>query len=159
MVTLAVAVCAVAALASAGLAFFSKNLYSSAFCLLAVLLQVALLFCLLGSTLLGLLQLLVYAGGIMVLIVAAVTAVGPESGNAKALGPSRAHAWALLALCAVPTAFFLIAARHCAPSLPPAAMLEKSMARLLFNEYALLTEAVGLLVLVASLSVLKEQHD
>src|SRR5476649_1909065 len=77
-VILAVAVAAV----FAGVMLYSRSLYVSAVCLLVVLLQTGLIFLLRGAALLGLLQVMVYAGAVMVLVVITIMATGgePEAG-------------------------------------------------------------------------------
>lgn len=156
--TTAFAVCGLLAVILAVAALFQRTLYGAAMCLLGVLLETAALFVLVGSPMLGFLQVLVYAGAVMVLIVIAILSSPPK----------LAHRWAedpvpgLLAWAAPVVAFAALIA--CGPALCSGASplpyagpaLEKAMARLLFGPWALAVEAVGLLVLVASLSVLKE---
>lgn len=156
--TTAYAVCGGLAVILAVTALFQRTLYGAAMCLLGVLLETAALFVLVGAPMLGFLQVLVYAGAVMVLIVIAILSSPPRLTHRWAEDPApRWLAWsapaaafaALLAcgpsLCAAPSAL---------PAAGPA--LELAMARLLFGPWALATETVGLLVLVASLSVLKE---
>ncbi|MBI4425900.1 MAG: NADH-quinone oxidoreductase subunit J [Elusimicrobia bacterium] len=70
---------------------FQKTLYGSAICLLAVLLQVAAMFFAWGAELLGLMQVMVYAGAIMVLVVIA-TMTGPTRVE-RPWARSRAGGW------------------------------------------------------------------
>jgi NADH-quinone oxidoreductase subunit J len=66
--------------ASALAAFFgivmllARSLYVSAVCLLAVLLQTGIIFAACGAPLLGFLQVMIYAGAVMVLVVVTVMA-------------------------------------------------------------------------------------
>lgn len=154
--TAAMAVCAALAVLLACAGLFQKTLYGAAMCLLGVLLETAVLFILVGAPLLGFLQVLIYAGAVMVLVVIAILASPPRLAERWAvLSVPRPAAW--LAPLAV-FAGFSGAAGHLLASgtLPQAGpALERAMARLLFGPWALATEAVGVLVLVASLSVLK----
>jgi NADH-quinone oxidoreductase subunit J len=159
VITAAVAVCAAAAILFAVLALFQRSLYGSALCLLVVLLQVAALYFLLGARLLGLLQVLIYAGAVMVLIVIAVMASAPRVEKLWADGPPRSLAWVALAVPLLELLVLAPLARDAAPALPPAAALERGTALLLFGPYAPLTEALGLLVLVAALAVVRERPD
>lgn len=155
--TTAFAVCGGLAVLFAVCALFARTLYGAAMCLLGVLLETAVLFALLGAPLLGLLQVLIYAGAVMVLIVIAVLASPPRLARPWAeLSVPRALAWLapLAALAGILAALGTIGGQAALPYAGPE--LERGMARLLFGPWALATEAVGLLVLVASLSVVKE---
>lgn len=144
------------ALLSSLLLLFQRSAYAGAICLLAVLLQAAGLFLLLGARLLGFLQVLIYAGAVLVLVVIALMAAPP------ALGPSR---WAKLSLpgwiLALPAlALFLelavlaLSATQGSGPLPQIdPSMERAVAALLFGRFALLTEAAGGLVLLCSLAV------
>ncbi|MBI3297406.1 MAG: NADH-quinone oxidoreductase subunit J [Elusimicrobia bacterium] len=151
------AVCGGLAVLFAAAALFQKTLYGAAMCLLGVLLETAVLFILLGSPLLGFLQVLVYAGAVMVLVVIAILASPPKlSGRWAELNVPRPVAWLapLAAFAGLMAAGQSLGGVHALPQAGPA--LERAMARLLFGPWALATEAVGVLVLIASLSVLKE---
>lgn len=138
------------------LALFQRTLYGSAICLLVVLLQVAGIFFVTGAQLLALMQVLVYAGAIMVLIVVAIMAAPPKLDRLWA-GYQAPPLAAALVLVVLGIEFYLILIHGQRP-LPPAAEmssagLEREMAALLFGRYALATELVGVLVLVAALAV------
>lgn len=138
------------------LALFQRTLYGSAICLLVVLLQVAGIFFAAGAQLLALMQVLVYAGAIMVLIVVAVMAAPPKLDRLWAGFQAPPFAAALV-LLVLGVEFYLVLI-HGQKPLPPAAEmstvgLEREMASLLFGRYALATELVGVLVLVAALAV------
>src|SRR5438105_2730737 len=66
------------AAAFAVLMLVQRTLYAGALCLLVVLLQLAAMFYLLGAPLLAFLQVMIYAGAIMVMIVVAVMALPPR---------------------------------------------------------------------------------
>lgn len=156
--TIVFAVCAFLAVTLAVAALFQRTLYGAAMCLLGVLLETAALFVLVGAPMLGFLQILVYAGAVMVLIVIAILSSPPK----------LAHRWAEDSvpgwLAWTAPVLVMVALTACGPSLcsAPSALpaagpaLEKEMARLLFGPWAVAVEAVGVLVLVASLAVLKE---
>ena len=136
---------------------FQRTLYASAVCLLVVLTQVAAIFFHLGAQLLALMQILIYAGAIMVLIVIAIMATPPRLSRlwASFKAPPGAVALVLGALLAELLVVFI----YEGPPLPAgfaltAAQVERQMAWLLFNRYAGVTELAGLLILVASLAVI-----
>ena len=140
------------------LLLFQRTLYGSAMCLLLVLLQVAGMFFALGAQLLGLMQVLVYAGAIMVLIVVAVMASPPKLTKLWAGYDAPPLAAALvLAVLGAELALVLMGGgmSHLPPGEPAvaSARLERDMAGLLFGKGAVVTEVVGLLVLVAALAV------
>lgn len=135
----------------------SRSLYVSAVCLLVVLLQTALIFLLRGVPLLGFLQVMVYAGAVMVLVVITIMATGG--------GPSRAlladfsfPRWLAslgLAAGAAELALVLISGPQ-APSAEGSAALAGAFSALLFGAYAPATEAVTLLMFLAALAVLPD---
>lgn len=152
---------AYALLAGAAAAFsaalvFQRSMYAAAICLLGVLVQVAGLFFLLGSQLLGLTQILVYAGAVMVMIVIAVMAAPARL--TRRWAPLAAPSWLKTAVLAVPLIELALIARmppsgpRVTAPLPKA--FETEMAAVLFGPYALMTEAIGLLILVSALAVL-----
>ncbi|MDE2293626.1 MAG: NADH-quinone oxidoreductase subunit J [Elusimicrobia bacterium] len=155
--TTAFAICGALAVLFALTALFQRTLYGAAMCLLGVLLETAALFVLVGARLLGFVQVLVYAGAVMVLIVIAILASPPRL--AERWGELTPPRWlgALAPLAAL--AGLMAAARGLGGGAFPQAgpVLERSMAQLLFGPWALLTEAVGVLVLVASLAVVREE--
>lgn len=146
--------CGCAAVIFAFLAVLQRSLYASAICLMAVLLQTAALYYLMGARLLGLLQALIYAGAVMVLLVLAVTSAPPRLERLWAQW--SLPRWAVSTALALPLAEFLAWARWAdaaAPFAPAPPALELGMARCLFGPYALMTETLGVLLLVAALSV------
>jgi len=137
------------------LMLFQRTLYSAALCLLGVLLQVAVLYFLAGAQLLAMIQVLVYAGAIMVLIVIAAMAAPPRARKLWARG--QVSPWLSAAALAVPaleTGYFCLrssAASMWMRTAPPS--LERGMAQLLFGPYALMTEVVGVIILVSALAL------
>ena len=155
--TTAFALCGALAVLLAIAALFQKTLYGSAMCLLGVLMETAALFILVGAKLLGILQILVYAGAIMVLIVIAILSSPPKL--AERWGETTPPRWlAWLAPLATFAGLMLASGHFCGSQALPQAgsSLEHGMAALLFGPWSLATEAVGVLILVASLSVLPE---
>lgn len=154
----AFALCGGLAVLFAAAALTQKTLYGSAMCLMGVLLEVAALFVLVGADLLGFIQVLVYAGAVMVLIVIAILSAPPRIDQrwTESAFP-RLAAWLVpLALFAGLASAGRVGAMQAA--LPQAGPhLQREMARLLFGPWALAVEAVGLLVLIASLAVLREE--
>ncbi|OGR88315.1 MAG: hypothetical protein A3J74_03180 [Elusimicrobia bacterium RIFCSPHIGHO2_02_FULL_57_9] len=148
-----------AAAVFAGLMIGQKSLYAAAVCLLAVLLQAAALFFFMGASLLAFLQVMIYAGAVMALVVIAImTAPTPVAAE---------NVWSRLALpkpliAAVFILPFLeIAALIMGGGLPAgiAGNVEALQARLgsvLFGPYAAATEAVTLLMLISALAVIDQ---
>lgn len=154
--TTAFALCGALAVLLAVAALFQRTLYGAAMCLLGVLLETAALFVLVGAKLLGILQILVYAGAIMVLIVIAILSSPPRL--AERWGETTPPRWLSWSAPLAALAGLLLAGGGGGPPALPQAgpALERAMAALLFGPWVLATEAVGVLILVASLSVLPE---
>lgn len=148
------------AILCAVLMVFQRSLYASAICLMGVLLQIAVLYFLLGAELLSLLQVLIYAGAVMVLIVLAIMASPPRL--ARLWAEFHLPRWlvgGVLAVAALELGMLLkMGASSSAAPAPINRALEREMAALLFGRYALMTEAVGLIILVSALSMLQDQE-
>lgn len=156
MIVWAALVAGVVAVFFAGVMLWHRSLYVSAVSLLVVLLQTAVLFVLCGSPLLGLLQVMIYAGAVMVLVVVTIMASGEEGGRFADFSFPRPLAWAVLAAGALETAFIL--AQGDAPAavaVDPA--LQARLGAVLFKPYALATEAVTLLMFLAALAIAPEK--
>ena len=141
----------------AGVMLLSRSLYVSAVSLLVVLLQTAVLFLLCGSPLLGLLQVMIYAGAVMVLVVVTIMAAGHEGERFADFSFPRPLAWIGLVSAVAETAFLL--SRGSAPAaaaVDPA--LQARFGAALFQPYALATEAVTLLMFLAALSIAPEKE-
>lgn len=142
-----------------------RTLYGSAVCLLVVLLQAAAMFYLLGAPLLGFLQVMIYAGAIMVMIVVAIMATPPRL---RALWSESAlpRPAALLLLAAVTLEFLSLGlpastslSVNSVEALPPWPGLELELAAALFGPFALYTEALGILVFLAALAVVETWRE
>lgn len=163
MTLLAVTLAGAVAAAFAGVMLFSRSLYVSAVCLLVVLLQTGLIFLLRGAALLGLLQVMIYAGAVMVLVVITIMATGgePEAGFSRFADFSfpRWLAFLGLAAAAAEVAVTLcVGGASSAPVAPAAPALAAGFASTLFNSYALATEAVTLLMFLAALAVVPDKE-
>ena len=134
-----------------------RTLYVSAVCLLAVLLQTGVIFALRGAPLLGLLQVMIYAGAVMVLVVVTIMAAGGAPGRRFAsLGIPLWLAGAIVLATVGQLAFVL---RGGAPSpASPAPSISAGFARALFSSYAPATEAVTLLMFLAALAVAPDKE-
>jgi NADH-quinone oxidoreductase subunit J len=140
----------------AGLMLVQTSLYASAICLLVTLIQIGALFYLFGFQLLAFLQVIIYAGAVMVLLVEGVMAAPPAPSSRY----SHTSVPKLLVLLAPVVLFLELGAWGLlgAPSQPLATLAAPQSARLaalLFGRYAVLTEAVGLLILLSALSVIE----
>ena len=141
----------------AGVMLLSRSLYVSAVSLLVVLLQTAVLFLLCGSPLLGLLQVMIYAGAVMVLVVVTIMAAGHEGERFADFSFPRSLAWIGLVSAVAETAFLLSrGAAPAAAAVDPA--LQARFGAALFQPYALATEAVTLLMFLAALSIAPEKE-
>ena len=142
----------------AGVMLLHRSLYVSAVSLLVVLLQTAALFLLCGSPLLGLLQVMIYAGAVMVLVVITIMAAGEEGDRFADFSFPRPLAWAGLVAAAAEIALLL--SRGSAPAaaaVDPA--LQSRLGAALFQPYALATEAVTLLMFLAALAIAPEPES
>jgi NADH-quinone oxidoreductase subunit J len=159
MALAAVSLAAAVAVAFAVVMVFNRSLYVSAVCLLVVLLQTALIFVLRGAPLLGLLQVMIYAGAVMVLVVITIMATGgePDKGFERFADftlPRRLAALGL-ALGALELLAVLLSGGFSGAYVPPAdAALGPAFSAVLFKSYAPATEAVTLLMFLAALAVL-----
>jgi NADH-quinone oxidoreductase subunit J len=150
---------AVAVIFAAGM-LFSRSLYISAVCLLVVLLQTALIFVLRGAPLLGLLQLMIYAGAVMVLVVITIMASGGAAADQRFADfclPRPLAALGVAAVAAELALTFSSAPAHAAVA-APAGGLAAAFSAELFHGYALATEAVTLLMFLAALSILPDKE-
>ena len=159
----AVVLAASVAVFFAGTMVFSRSLYVSAVCLLVVLLQTGVIFLLRGAPLLAFLQVMVYAGAVMVLVVITIMATGgePETGFKRFADFSfpRWLAYLGLAAAALEIGATLVAAgRPDGAVLPADPALGPAFGAALFKSYALATEAVTLLMFLAALAVLPEKE-
>jgi NADH-quinone oxidoreductase subunit J len=135
-----------------------RSLYVSAVSLLVVLLQTGVLFFLNGAPLLGFLQVMIYAGAVMVLVVITVMAAGgDESPRFSDFFLPRPLAWLGLAAGALQVALLVAGGQG-----PTAAFvdpgLEARFGQTLFKSYALATEAVTLLMFLAALAIAPEKE-
>lgn len=137
---------------------FHRNLYVSAVSLLVVLLQTGVLFFLCGSPLLGFLQVMIYAGAVMVLVVITIVASGQEGERFSDFSFPRPLAWAGLLAAVVETG--LVLSRGTGPA---AAVVDPGLQTrfgvALFSPYAAATEAVTLLMFLAALAIAPEPKE
>ncbi len=163
MILWAAALAACVAVFFAGVMVFSRSLYVSAVCLLVVLLQTGAIFLLRGAPLLAFLQVMVYAGAVMVLVVITIMATGgePERGFRRFADFSfpRWLAWLGLAAAALEIAVTVVVGAGAGGAVAPAdPALGAAFASALFKSYALATEAVTLLMFLAALAVLPDKE-
>lgn len=141
----------------AGVMLLHRSLYVSAVSLLVVLLQTGVLFFLCGSPLLAFLQVMIYAGAVMVLVVVTIMAAGAEGERFADFSFPRPLAWLGVAVAVAEIALVLSKG-----SVPAAAAVDPALqARIgfvLFKPYALATEAVTLLMFLAALAIAPEKE-
>ena len=150
-----------AAVVFAVLMVVQRSLYASAVCLLAVLLQTAVLFFFFGAPLLAFLQVMIYAGAVMVLVVVTIMAAPGPLAKGERWG-ALSIPWPLAAaglLLPVLELLILVLRAGLAPgpagAVGGAALAQSGIGQALFEPYAVATEAVGLLLFLSALAVLK----
>ena len=144
---------AVAAVLSAALVVLQRRAVYSALALIVCLGSVAVLFFQLGAHFMSAVQVIVYAGAIMVLFLFVVMLLDPES---EIFGPSRLKsAWLLGVPSALLLVFLLVKAfpafqTTTIPAVTGAAMQDTALlAKRLFRDYLLPFEVTSILVLIA----------
>lgn len=134
-----------------------RSLYSAALCLLAAAFQLAAMFFLSGAPLLGFLQIVIYAGAVMVLVVVTIMAAPrPHAERFERLSLPRPLAWAAVLALAAEVAVVVSRAAAGGPAVAGALAAQERVGPFLFGPYALATEAVTLLMLVAGLALIEE---
>jgi NADH-quinone oxidoreductase subunit J len=137
------------------LMLFQATLYASALCFLVVLEQIAAFFDLLGSPLLAFLQVLLYAGAIMVLVVVSIMATPPRLRRLW-MEASLPRPLIVLALVLAALEFgTVIQIGALNPELPAWPALQSDLAAALFGRYAVYTEVVAVLIFLATLAVVE----
>lgn len=157
----AVALAGAVAVAFAGVMLLHRSLYVSAVCLLVVLLQTGVIFLLRGAPLLGLIQVMVYAGAVMVLVVVTIMASGGAAGAQSRFADFSFPRWlAFLGLAAAALEVALtLKGTGAAPALVAAAPgLGEAFGQALFTSYALATEAVTLLMFLSALAIAPDKE-
>lgn len=157
---------AVLAVSSAVLVVAQKRAVYSALALIVCLAAVAGLFFQLGSQFIAAIQVIVYAGAIMVLFVFVIMLLDPESELFKGKGLHQLSYWAipmavffaLLLIQAFPD--FMKSAQDAGREVPVQGSVQ-DVGRLLFREYVLPFEVTSILILVAILGavVLAKRND
>jgi NADH-quinone oxidoreductase subunit J len=157
-------VCAVLAVVGALAVISSRNVMVSAVCLIATFFAVAVSYVLLQATFLGAIQVLVYAGAVMVLYVFVIMVLdaepgGPARGRGRGIGRgsgSRRAYHAVLGLGIVYLAWVLVgtlARQYVQVGADLSREIEfgtaRGVGRLLFGPYVYAFEAVSLLLLAA----------
>jgi NADH-quinone oxidoreductase subunit J len=130
-----------------------RNPVHAALWLVGSFLGVAGLFLTLGAGLLGAIQVMVYAGAIMVLFLFVILLLNlettPFDGLSIARGASLLAAVATLALVVIPFATAKELRAPATPDLPELPATAGNVANVLFTKYALPFEVVSLLLLIA----------
>ena len=138
----------------AALMAMQRSLYLAAVCLLVVLLQTAALFFISGAPLLAFLQIMIYAGAVMVMIVVTIMAA-PAAAPRRTAGIWATRPSAFIVLAGLGAALAaVIAGAHLPEGTSGAAVpMQSALGSILFGPYAVATEAVTLLMLLASLAL------
>jgi NADH-quinone oxidoreductase subunit J len=132
------------------LVVFQRNVVHSAMALVAALFLIAIFFLILHAPMIGVLQVLIYAGAIMVLFLFVIMFLNPTT-----LEQRRGTWWGLGTLAALLLAGFLVAVMNSvAPAPEPVAATAlfgspEMLAKSLFTDFVLPFEIASVLLLVA----------
>lgn len=137
---------------------FQKSLYSAAMCLLVVMLQVSLLFSLAGSPLLGLMQMVIYAGAVMVLVVVVIMAF-PKLAESRWGDFFIPRPLAILLILGLLAELVLIFYRTPLSQTVVMAANNQPVGSVLFGSYAPATEAATLLMFLAGLALVGKRKE
>lgn len=138
------------------LMIFQRSLYVSAICLLGVLLQAAVIFFLSGAPLLAFLQVMIYAGAIMVLVVVTIMAA-PMPTKERWAPVFMPRPLAILGVLApVVESFWIMIREKSAATAVIMPLAQLQLGSFLFKPYAIATEAVTLLLFLSALAVILE---
>ena len=153
METLIFGIFAALALGSSLVVVIHKSPIYSTLALVLTLFSVAVLFVLLGAPFVGVLQVLVYAGAIVVLFLFVIMLLNVQKEETSHVSLLGGQLWAAVIGAVVFAGMLLLAFwRAGRPALPPLTAESVSLKRLaaeLFSTYLLPFEIVGLLLLVA----------
>lgn len=142
----------------AGLMLTRRSLYSAALCLLMTAFQIAAIFFLAGAPLLGFLQIMIYAGAVMVLVVVTIMASPKAEGRIwGGLSLPRPLAWAVVAGLAAEVGVIVWRVAAPGPQAAGALAVQERVGAWLFGPYAPATEAVTLLMFIAGLALVEER--
>lgn len=143
------------------LMILSRSLYASAMCLMVVLVQASVLFYFSGSPMMGFLQIMIYAGAVMVLVVVTIMAA-PAKVERRWGGISLPQPLAIGGLL-LPVVEVLLMMNRADPAgtmvRTHASGAQDALGAVLFGPYAIATEAVGLLLFVSALAMVDGQKE
>ena len=139
----------------------NRNPVASALCLVVSFVGLATLFISLDAHFLGIIQILVYAGAVMVLFLFIIMLLDLRAEERRKLNSWALAGGGLVALCLTGTLLHVLghfpAGEAGVPPLQPAAGTDyedtKSLGALLFTQYAFHVQVVGLLLLGATIGV------
>lgn len=141
------------------LMILSRSLYASAMCLMVVLIQASVLFYFSGSPMMGFLQIMIYAGAVMVLVVVTIMAAPAKverRWGALSLPKPLAVGGLLLPVVEV---LLMMSRADPAGAAVGASGAQDALGAVLFGPYAIATEAVGLLLFVSALAMVDGQKE
>lgn len=143
-------------LMSAAALLFVREPMHAALYLIASLIALALLFYLLGSPFVAIMQIILYVGAIMVLFVFLIMMLGPEARVRFDARFRRGFWWPILLLAILAQeGAFLLAIRSTAVTDKAIVMIgPKAVGQALFTDYLLLVQVTALLLLAALAAVL-----
>ncbi|MBI3554377.1 MAG: NADH-quinone oxidoreductase subunit J [Elusimicrobia bacterium] len=158
MAHFAMLVAGVTACVFAALMLFSRSLYVSAVCQLVVLFQAAVFFFFAGAPMLAFLQVMIYAGAVMVLIVIMIMAAPAlETGGETPLSLPKPFAAAVIVVPLVETAVILWRGALPEGSVGGALAVQSQLGPVLFGPYAVATEVVTVLMFLAGLAIVERR--
>ena len=141
---------------SAAALLFVREPMHAALYLIASLIALALLFYLLGSPFVAVMQIILYVGAIMVLFVFLIMMLGPEARVRLDPRFRKGFWWPILLLAILAQeGVFLLAVRSTAATDRPIVMIgPKAVGQALFSDYLFLVQVAALLLLAALAAVL-----
>jgi len=136
---------------SAAMLLLARNLIAGALCLVITMVSLAGIFVLLGAEFLGVVQIMVYAGAIMVLLLFVVMLLNLEVDEFGPVPPLRGLLKAVGASIAIGVGCAVVLALVVDEPRAPLAAISigghRALGRALFSDFVLPLEAVGLLLL------------
>ena len=151
----AVALAGATAAVFAVMMVLQRSLYVCAICLLVVLFQIAVFFFLAGAPILAFLQIMIYAGAVMVLIVVMIMAAPlAERDVWSKLSVPRPLAAAGILIPLIEIGVLIWRGASPGGALGRAYAVQAQLGTVLFKSYGLATEAVTLLMFLAGLAIL-----
>lgn len=140
------------------LMILQRSLYVSAICLLVVLFQIAVFFFFAGAPLLAFLQIMIYAGAVMILIVVMIMAApAAEPNRWSALAVPRPLAFLIVLVPLIETGVIVWRSPGANGFWQAALPIQEKLGPVLFGSYGAATEAATFLMFLAGLAIVNRR--